>query len=204
MHLADGVISMPVVIGTSIAAAGLVTYSVHQMREEEIPKVSLMTATFFVLALISVPIGPSSAHPLLGGLLGIVLGKRSPLAIFIGLLLQAMIFQHGGLTTLGINTLLIGIPAIVAWKLYTGLEKRANSFLVGGILGSLGVLLSVALLVVTLLLTDSSFGEGAFSVVNLLLLGHLPIFIIEFFLTGFALAFILRVRPNLIGQRIGG
>lgn len=198
MHLSDGVLSMPVVIGTTAVAAGLLVYSVKGMKEEEIPLVSIMTATFFTLALISIPIGPSSVHPLLGGLLGIVLGRRSVLALVIGLFLQAMLFQHGGLTTIGINTLLIGIPALISHGLFVKWKDARHSFAVYGFIGGLGVILSVVLLIGVLLLTDSRFGEGAFSVVNLLVLGHLPLVGIEFLLTGFAVSFILRVRPAML------
>ncbi|WP_244269516.1 energy-coupling factor ABC transporter permease [Natronincola ferrireducens] len=46
-----------------------------------------MTAAF---SLISIPVAPSSIHPLLGGLLGIIVGKRNTIAVFIGLLLQSV------------------------------------------------------------------------------------------------------------------
>lgn len=36
-----------------------------------------MTAAFFVASLIHVPIGPTSVHLLLNGLLGVVVGRRT-------------------------------------------------------------------------------------------------------------------------------
>lgn len=83
MHLSDGVLTMPVVAATNVVAGGLIVYSLKTIIQEHIPKISLMTATFFVLSLITIPIEPSSVHPLLCGLLGIMLGWQSPIAIFI-------------------------------------------------------------------------------------------------------------------------
>lgn len=201
MHLADGVLSMPAVTVTSVVAGGLLIYSLKGIKEEEIPKISLLTAAFFVLALISIPVGPSSIHPMLAGLLGIFLGRRSIIAVFIGLLLQALLFQHGGITTLGANTLLIGVPALFCAAMYRGLQtKLSRRFLLSGIIGTIGVIGTVLLLIVTLLFSDARYGEGFFSVIHLLIVGHIPLMIIEFFLTGFAVAFILRVRPNILQQ----
>ena len=114
MHIADGVLSTPVAVGASALTAAAIAYSVKGMKEEDIPKTSLMAGVFFAVSLISIPVGPSSIHPLFAGLLGVVLGRRAPLAIFVGLLLQAVLFQHGGLSTLGANTLMLAIPALLS------------------------------------------------------------------------------------------
>lgn len=199
MHLSDGVLNLPMAATTSIAAGAVLTYSIKNIQEEEIPKISLMTATFFACSLISVKIGPSSIHPLLGGLLGIMLGRRSPIAIFIGLLLQAIIFQHGGLTTLGVNTLLIGLPALASYKIFLKFKKdhKAPTFL-AGFIGGFAVLSCVLLLILVLFLTASQYHEGFFSVINLLAIGYLPLLVVEAFITAFTVTFIQRVRPNML------
>lgn len=200
MHLSDGVLSFPVVATTSIVAGGLLVYSLKNIKQEEIPKISLMTATFFVLSLMSIPIGPSSVHPLLCGLLGILLGWRSPIAIFISLLLQALLFQHGGLTTLGANTLIVSVPAIIAHLLFSHFKKRQviNTTLLSGMIGMLGVIFAVGVLVLLLVFTSSFYTDGALSVVGLLLISHIPLILIEAILTAFIVKIIFQVRPQLI------
>ena len=200
MHLSDGVLSFPVVATTSIVAGGLLIYSIKNVKQEEIPKISLMTATFFVLSLISIPVGPSSIHPLLCGLLGILLGWRSPIAIFISLLLQALLFQHGGLTTLGANTLLVSIPAIVVYLLFSKFKKskKINVALLAGFVGMLGEILSVCMLILLLVSTSSFYTDGPLSVVSLLAIGHIPLIIIEALLTAFVIKIIVQIRPQLI------
>ncbi|AKL97238.1 cobalamin (vitamin B12) biosynthesis CbiM protein CbiM [Clostridium aceticum] len=202
MHLSDGVLSLPAVTVTSIAAGGMLLHSMKGIKEEEIAKISLMTATFFTFSLISIPIGPSSVHPLLAGLLGIVLGRRSSIAIFVGLLLQALFFQHGGLTTLGMNTLLIALPAMVSFKIFSLYSKKISVYILGSFIGSFATVLSVLLLVVVLFFSNATYSEGFLSVINLLVLSHLPLLVIEGFLTAFAVGFIHRIRPNMLGTYI--
>ncbi len=200
MHLSDGILSFPAMVATSTVAGGMLIHSIKGIQEEEIPKISLMTATFFTLSLISIPVGPSSIHPLLGGLLGIILGRRSTIAVFVGLLLQALLFQHGGLTTLGINTIMVALPAIVSYILYRKLSQNKALHLVSGLVGALAVALSATILSLVLYFSNGAYHEGLFSVINLLLLGHLPLMAIEGVLTAFSVAFINRTRPNLLAN----
>src|SRR5262249_24058426 len=55
---------------------------------------------------------PTSVHLILNGLVGVVLGRRAPLAVAVGLTLQYLLLSHGGLTTLGINTCIVALPAL--------------------------------------------------------------------------------------------
>ncbi|MEW9094132.1 MAG: CbiM family transporter [Clostridiaceae bacterium] len=199
MHLSDGVLNLPAVAVTSVVAGGMVVNSFRNIKEDEIPKISLMTATFFTFALISFPVGPSSVHPLLGGLLGIILGRRSTIAVFIGLLLQAVIFQHGGLTTLGMNTIMVGLPAIMAHKVFSrSMKKKKSITLSAALVGALSVLITVLILVTVLFFTNNTYSEGFFSVINVLVLGHLPLAILESFITAITISFIYRVRPKVL------
>ena len=87
MHILDGVLSPPVVAVTSVAAAGLVAWSLKGTKEEDVPKIAVTSALFFVGSLVHVNVGASSVHLLLSGIIGLVLGRRTPLAISIALIL---------------------------------------------------------------------------------------------------------------------
>ncbi|RQD68608.1 MAG: cobalt transporter CbiM [Tindallia sp. MSAO_Bac2] len=197
MHISDGVLSTPVAAGTTALTAATLAYSVKGMKEEEIPKTSLMAGAFFAVSLISIPVGPSTIHPLFSGLLGVMLGRRAPLAIFVGLLLQAVLFQHGGLTTLGANTVMLSIPALISYRLYHGMPGRAVFFR-GALLGGLSVAITVGLLVVLLFLTDPRFGEGFLSVINILIAGHIPLVAIEALVTGSAIQLVEKAKPEML------
>ena len=58
----------------------------------------------------------SSAHLILNGLLGVVLGWAAFPVIFVALLLQAVLFQFGGFTVLGVNTATMGLGALAALR----------------------------------------------------------------------------------------
>jgi cobalt/nickel transport system permease protein len=122
IHIYEGMITPTWCVGGFIVAAMLVFWGAWRVREEEIARIAVLTAAFFVAALIHVPVpGGPPTHLLLGGLLGVVLGRRAALAIPVGLFLHAVLFQHGSLSTLGANTCVMVPPAIVSWLLFQGL-----------------------------------------------------------------------------------
>ena len=103
--------------------AVLLLFGSWRLRDEEIPKIALLTAAFFVVDLIHIPAGPTSAHLLLGGLMGVVLGRHVALAIPLAVFLQYALLLHGGYTTIGINSCIMAVPALLAWQLFGGLQR---------------------------------------------------------------------------------
>ena len=103
MHLSDGFVPMDWCAAGYVLTAILVGIGLRRLREEDLPKIALMTAAFFVTSSIHVKMGPTSVHAVMTGLVGALLGGEAALAIFVGLLMQAMLLSHGGFTTLGIN-----------------------------------------------------------------------------------------------------
>lgn len=204
MHIADGVISISVAAATTAGAVGVLAYSLKGTKEEEIPKISLLSGAFFVASLINIPVGPTSVHPLLGGFLGLVLGRRAPFAIFIGLILQAILFQHGGISTFGANMLLMSIPALlVHWD--APLIKRFSLFFKGFTGGFFAVITGVVLLTLLLLFTDQRYAEGSFSVIRIVFLAYFPLALLEGVLTGFAVKHLYLMKPSLFkNSRIQG
>jgi cobalt/nickel transport system permease protein len=123
VHISDGILTWPWLAGGAVVAALLALAGAWRLRDEEIPQVALMAAAFFVASLAHVNVGHSNAHLLLCGLMGVVLGRRAPLAIPVGLFLQAALFGHGGLTTIGINSCIMTLPALLAWQMFAGLQR---------------------------------------------------------------------------------
>ncbi|MBW1888008.1 MAG: cobalt transporter CbiM, partial [Deltaproteobacteria bacterium] len=115
MHISEGILSTPVLISGAVLATAGTAVGLKKLDYERIPHVAILSAAFFVASLIHVPIGPSSVHLILNGLMGLFLGWVVFPAILIGLILQAILFQFGGLTTLGVNTILMGLPAFICF-----------------------------------------------------------------------------------------
>jgi cobalt/nickel transport system permease protein len=207
VHISDGVLSLPVLAAgwaiTIALIAVAIWWSKWKGKEvEEIPKLSVMTAAFFVASLIHIPVGPTSVHFILNGLLGVVLGILAYPAIFIGLALQAVLFQHGGITTIGINTVNMGIPALIACGIFKignklSVLSRRTGFLegiFGALAGGLAVFLAVVFTAMALIATGSEFFEVAAALAAF----HIPIIIIEAVVVGSIVAFLVRVKPELI------
>ena len=77
MHISEGVLS-PAVLGAGavLAAAGIVI-GLRKLDYDRLMTVAILAAAFFVGSLIHVPIGPSSVHLILNGLLGMLLSGLS-------------------------------------------------------------------------------------------------------------------------------
>ncbi len=115
MHISEGVLSAPVLVtGAALAATGI-SVGLKKMDYEKIPQVAVLSAAFFVASLIHVPMGPSSVHLILNGINGLLLGWLCFPSILVALALQAILFQFGGITVLGVNTRTMARPAVIGY-----------------------------------------------------------------------------------------
>jgi cobalt/nickel transport system permease protein len=196
MHISDGVLPLSVTIGGYVASGALVAWSAHRTHNEEMPKLAVMTAAFFVASLIHVPFGPTSVHLIIPGLTGALLGPSAFLAVGLGLLLQSLLFQFGGLTALGANALMMGLPALACGWLFQKFKGRTivHQAVAGGVIGALGTALAAVILALLL----ATGGEDFFGVAKLALLAHVPVFIIEALVSAFTIGFLARVKPDLL------
>ncbi|MFH1923514.1 MAG: cobalt transporter CbiM [Planctomycetota bacterium] len=196
MHISDGVLPISVTVGGYVASAALVAWSARRTRSEELPKLAVMTAAFFVASLVHVPFGPTSVHLIIPGLTGALLGPSAFLSIGLGLLLQSLMFQFGGLTALGANALMMGLPALACgwfFQRYKGRTQFRQAF-VGGLAGALGTAMAAIILAI-LLVTG---GEDFFGVAKIALLAHVLVIIIEGVVSAFTIGFLARVKPALL------
>ncbi|MBB4301257.1 cobalt/nickel transport system permease protein [Rhodobium orientis] len=196
MHIVDGALSLPVVAGGAVVAAGGVALGLRSLTMEKIPAAGVLSATFFVASLIHVPIGPSSVHLIMNGLAGLVLGWAAFPALFIGLLLQAVFFGFGGLTVLGVNTLNIALPAVIVYYLCRrGIAARSPAVAAGW--GALGGGLAIALTTLLVAFALALSGDEYIPAAKLVFFAHVPVMAVEAALTGAAVLLAHRVKPEL-------
>jgi len=197
MHISEGVLSAPVLLAGAVLSLAGLTLGLKKIKNEDIPKVAVLSSAFFVASLIHVPIGPTSAHLILNGLIGMLLGWSAFPAIFVGLLLQALLFQFGGLTTLGINTFAMAMPGVLAYYLFRKmLNRERNIAFIGGALGGASAVLIGTLFVsLALFETEKSFIGVAVTLLTM----HLPIAFIEGIITGFVVLYLKKVKPEALG-----
>lgn len=218
VHISDGVLSAPWLAVGFLVSGLLVLLAAYRVRDEEIPRIALLSAAFFVASLIHLRLGPTSVHLLLNGLVGVVLGRRAPLAILIGLGLQAALLGHGGFTTIGVNACVMTPPALLAAALFAGLSRyllaprlrlgthcsrgsaslpiHAVVWLCGCLLGMISVFATLVLQAAVLLWGGA---EDWHQIVWLVFYAHLPIVVLEGIVLGFTVSFLTRVKPEMLG-----
>ena len=197
MHISEGVLSGPVLIsGGALAAAGT-AIGLRKLNYDRIAHAGLLSAAFFVASLIHVPVGPSSAHLILNGLVGLLLGWAAFPVILVALVLQAILFQFGGITALGVNTIIMALPAVICYLVFSPFLNQKNAtimLLATFACGFLAVLLSAVILALALIFTEENF----FEVSAIVIAAHIPIMIIEGIITAICVAFIKKVQPDIL------
>ncbi len=201
VHLSDGAIADPWIAAGFAGGALLLLLAMWRMREDEVPRIGVLTAAFFVGSSVHIKLAvlPTSVHLILNGLVGVVLGRRAPLAITIGLFLQYVLLAHGGLTTLGLNACIIGIPAVVAGWVYPILRRLGLSAFTRGVIVGAGAVAGAVLLNFFVLLFAGK--EDWTTLAKLVLLAHVPVVIIEGLMLGVIVRYLEKVKPEMLGER---
>ncbi len=143
MHVPDGFISPKVYLPTYVVAAGFWIYALKRakdaLNEETIPTLAVLSGLSFVLMTITIPLpGGTSVHATGIGILAVVFGVWiSFIAVSIVLFLQAVLFGAGGVTSLPVNALAMGlVGSAAAHHLFRGLRgihERTALFAAGWI-----------------------------------------------------------------------
>lgn len=198
MHISEGVLHAPALIsGAALTAAGT-GYGLWKLDADRVPQVAVLSSAFFVASLIHVPAGPAvSVHLVLNGLMGLILGWTCFPAILVALFLQAVFFQFGGITTLGINTLNMALPGVFCHILFRRIvigKSDTTAATAGFLAGALAIALSSLMLSACLLTAGKEFLPAVITQ----LAAHVWVMVIEGFVTMSAVSFLRKVRPELL------
>ena len=131
MHLAEGMLPLPQVIGWSAVAVPVLLWSIRgeQIKQRKDPNsvtvMASVTSLLFAATLLPlpVPVIGATSHICLTPIFALIVGVRRIIwPSFFVLLLQALFFAHGGITTLAVNTMSLGLfgPLITLglWNLF--------------------------------------------------------------------------------------
>jgi cobalt/nickel transport system permease protein len=196
MHISEGVLSAPVLISGGVLALAGTAVGLKKIDYEHIAQVGVLSSAFFVASLVHVNVGPSSVHLILNGLVGLILGWTAFPAILVALILQAVFFQFGGITTLGVNTVVMAFPAVVCYYAFSAVRHKNNTIAMAAafLCGFTAVFLSALIMGVSLVFTEENFWEVSW----LIVIAHLPLMIIEGIITLFSLMFLKKVHPAML------
>jgi len=212
MHIAEGLLPANYAVGYSLAAGVVVAKGVmdYVKRSKEIPMTKqltgVMTAAIFLISLlpIPVPITGTSSHP--GGtpLGAILLGPwLTTLMSMIAMLFQALFFAHGGLTTLGANTLTMGVfGGLVGWLIFWGARKLglglSLSATLAGIIGDIVIYAGTSIQLALAIHGTHPVGEVFGAVFGAFLPTQAPLAVLEGIFTGLAIKFVANRRPDIL------
>ncbi len=192
MHISDGILTAPIVISTSVVSLGLVIYSLKHLKDDDIALVSAMSAMFFISSFIHIPLGPTQIHLIMIGVIGILLGSKVFIAVFIALLLQATLLGYGGLSSLGANLLIMALPAFITYILVS--RGLLNSFAVKiryFLIGFIPICLATLFMALLLALSKEEYLYAAYTVMA----ANVPVMIIEGLVTLFLINYLKKSIP---------
>jgi cobalt/nickel transport system permease protein len=201
VHISDGALDWTWLAAGWVVLGVILAVAVWRVREEDVPRIGVLTAAFFVGSSIHIKLVllPTSVHLILNGLVGVILGRRAPLAIAVGLGLQYLLVAHGGQTTIGVNGCIVGVPAVVAGWCYPVLRGlKVSPFTRGLVLGS-GAAAGAVVLNFLVLLFGGKEDWGTLA--RLILLAHLPVVLIEGLMLGVIVRYLEKVKPEMLGAR---
>lgn len=214
MHIAEGLLPAKWAVtyyGAAgvFVAKGIVEYKKRAAEQPSIKQITgMLTAAVFIISLIPipVPVTGTSSHP--GGtpLAAILMGPfLSTLAGFVAMLFQALFFAHGGLTTLGANTLSEGVAgAFVAYAVFR-LARRSGLSLglaggLAGLCGDVAIYFAAAGQLALAIHGTHSVGGVFWAIFAAYMPTQLPLAVLEGAFTGLALQYVAHHRPDLLAM----
>jgi cobalt/nickel transport system permease protein len=213
LHIEDGILQPAWWISWYVATAAFVAPGLRQIRnriQENLyykPFLAMVGVAVFVISSmhLPVPVTGSCSHPCGTPLAAIIVGPFATVIIsIIVLFFQAVFLAHGGITTIGANTISMGIVGTFVgyglWKLFRYFKSPVwLAAGIAGLIGDLAVYLTAAL---ELALNVQGGNLPFFKQWMVFFLGYgptqFPLAILEGIFTAAVLQVMISRRPDLI------
>ncbi len=211
MHIPDGFVNIPVAAATYVASGGSLAYAVRRTNEElgekQVPLMGVMGAFIFAAQMLNFPVaGGTSGHLIGGALATILLGPWAGMLIMTSVLVvQALIFQDGGLVALGANVFNMGVVAcLVGHYLFTWLKRLLGEGTQGTVIGGfVAAWASVVAAAIACALELAISGTSALAVaLPAMTIVHVLIGVGEGLITVAVLVFLTATRRDLLQFRL--
>jgi len=175
-----------------------------EMSEEKIPLIAVLAAGIFALQSFNLPVSFGTSGHLVGGALAAIILGSPFAAVFIltlVLIVQAVLFGDGGITTMGANIINMGvIGGFVGFYSFKGLMATTKNVNISGFAAAW-----LACLIPALACAVEMYFAGTFPLTEGLVamgLYHALIGIIEGFVTVVAIRLIVAARPDIVDFKI--
>jgi cobalt/nickel transport system permease protein len=176
----------------------------NEMSEEKIPLIAVLAAGIFALQSFNLPVSMGTSGHLVGGALAAIILGSPFAAVFIltlVLIVQAVLFGDGGITTLGANILNMGvIGGFVGFYTFRGLMAATKNVNIAAFIAAW-----LACVIPALACAIEMYFAGTFPLrEGLIAMGlyHALIGIIEGFVTVVAIRLIVAARPDIVDFKI--
>jgi cobalt/nickel transport system permease protein len=206
LHIPDGFLNVAVSVVcwiiTVLVLGVAISRTNRSLGEKQVPLMGIMAAFIFAAQMINFPVaGGTSGHLLGGALAAITLGPWAGMLVMTAVIVvQALLFQDGGLLVMGANILNMGLITVaIGYGLYRGVAggSRAVKLTVAGVAAWLSVMAGALFTSLQVWLS----GNTDLRIIIPAMLGvHALIGLGEALITVAALGFILQSRPDLLGE----
>lgn len=206
MHIPDGFLSTGVAAATwAVAGVGVATALRAERQDSEPVPAGILGATaafVFAAQMINLPVAPGTSGHLVGAALAaVLLGPwRALIVMTVVLAVQALLFQDGGMTTLGANLVDMGLGGVLTGYAVAALVSMGwpspRGYVVAGILGAFAATLVGSTLTAVWLGLSGLYPLSG--IVPIMLVTHVAIGLLEAAITGAVLVTVARWRPDLL------
>jgi len=211
MHIPDGFIDAKTAVTTGVLSAGGLAGAIYGVKQyfkaRVIAMMGVMSALIFALQMINFTIpGGTSGHLLGGAMAAIVLGPYAgTVVIAVVLIVQALIFMDGGIAAMGANIFNMAIIGVYSsFAVYWLMQKISKSRWMFFVAVALASWASVVVASFFAALELGISGTYAMGVTMKAMVGvHSVIGVGEAIITTAIVAFVFKVRPELILSRKG-
>ncbi len=207
LHIPDGFLSLPVSLSCWVISIGLIALSLNRVQsdyqERAVPLMGVCAAFIFAAQMINFPIpGGTSGHLVGGTLAGALLGPwAGSLVVAVVFIVQAVLFQDGGITVLGANIFNMGlIGTFGGYYLYKAIRFALGRDTWRGMLAGTAVAAWVSVVVSAVVVAVQLALSGTVPLgvaLAAMIFWHILIGIGEALITVVAVSFVWRTRPDL-------
>jgi cobalt/nickel transport system permease protein len=206
MHIPDNFLSITVSLVcwmiTIVTLGVAIARTNKSLGERQVPLMGVMAAFIFAAQMINFPVlGGTSGHLLGGVLAAITLGPWAGMLVMTAVIaVQGLLFQDGGLVVMGANILNMGLlTSAIGYGLYRSVigSNRTIKLAVVGVAAWLSVMAGALSTALQIWLSGNAEVRV---IVPAMLFVHAFIGLGEAFITVAAVLFIMRTRPDLLGE----
>lgn len=207
LHIPDGFLSLPIILLTWVLAIALIAISLNRVQEDyqerAVPLMGVCAAFIFAAQMINFPIpGGTSGHLLGGTFAGVLLGPwAGTLVVTVVFIVQATLFQDGGLTVLGANIVNMGlIGTFGGYYLYRTIRYALGRDSFRGMIVGTAIAAWTSVVVAAIIVAFQLAISGTVPLtvaLSAMTFWHVMIGIGESIITVIAVTYIWRTRPDM-------